>query len=312
MSRHHNDRGFGNGRSLLGVKKARRFTLHLSLFTLAAIAVVAMGLYMAVPAYSQTPKLIVKDSTGTNTVFSVDDTGTFSAVQGDMGDYATSTRSIRELNVIGSQGGLRLWRVSSLYPGAGVELMGSTPSAPDSLLSYWALFASTQYGPDMFMIRNARLNNKILFSITANGNVGIGMGNTPASHPFQVGTDNTNGNGAYLSAGGVWENGCSREFKENIKDLSAASAIETVNHLDPVTYAYKVDPSEKHVGFIAEDVPDLVATKDRKHLSALDIVAVLTKVVQEQQKTINELSQRLNKLQNEINSRGMLSLNQVR
>lgn len=37
------------------------------------------------------------------------------------------------------------------------------------------------------------------------------------------------------------------------------------------------------MGFIAEDVPDLVATPNRKSLSPMDIVAVLTKVVQEQQ-----------------------------
>ncbi len=42
------------------------------------------------------------------------------------------------------------------------------------------------------------------------------------------------------------------------------------------------------MGFIAEDVPDLIATKDRKGLSPMDIVAVLTKVVQEQQKTNQE------------------------
>jgi hypothetical protein len=40
------------------------------------------------------------------------------------------------------------------------------------------------------------------------------------------------------------------------------------------------------VGFIAEDVPALVARKDRKSLSPMDIVAVLTKVVQEQKQTI--------------------------
>ena len=49
---------------------------------------------------------------------------------------------------------------------------------------------------------------------------------------------------------------------------------------------YKVD-DEAHVGFIAEDVPDLVATGDRKGLSAMDIVAVLTKVVQQQQKELS-------------------------
>ena len=43
------------------------------------------------------------------------------------------------------------------------------------------------------------------------------------------------------------------------------------------------------VGFIAEDVPDLVATKDRKSLSPMDLTAVLTKVVQGQQGLLQEL-----------------------
>jgi hypothetical protein len=42
------------------------------------------------------------------------------------------------------------------------------------------------------------------------------------------------------------------------------------------------------VGFIAEDVPELVAMEDRKGLSAMEIVAVLTTVVQEQQEVIQE------------------------
>ncbi len=47
------------------------------------------------------------------------------------------------------------------------------------------------------------------------------------------------------------------------------------------------------MGFIAEDVPELVATSDRQGLSAMDIVAVLTKVVQEQQQKIEQLEARL-------------------
>jgi TolA-binding protein len=43
----------------------------------------------------------------------------------------------------------------------------------------------------------------------------------------------------------------------------------------------------------ARDVPDLVATKDRKGLSPMDIVAVLTKVVQEKSKVIEEQQQSL-------------------
>jgi hypothetical protein len=58
--------------------------------------------------------------------------------------------------------------------------------------------------------------------------------------------------------------------------------MQAVAQLVPVTYNYKADRDEKHVGFIAEDVPDLVATKDRRSLSPMDIVAVLTKVVRKQ------------------------------
>ena len=51
------------------------------------------------------------------------------------------------------------------------------------------------------------------------------------------------------------------------------------------------------MGFIAEDVPDLVAAKDRKTLNPLDIVAVLTKVVQKQQKVISKLEKRVAELE---------------
>ena len=45
-------------------------------------------------------------------------------------------------------------------------------------------------------------------------------------------------------------------------------------------------PDQKHVGFVAEDVPDIVSMRDRKGLSAMDIVAVLTKVVQEKSQIV--------------------------
>jgi hypothetical protein len=54
------------------------------------------------------------------------------------------------------------------------------------------------------------------------------------------------------------------------------------------------------VGFIAEEVPDLVAMKNRKGLSSMDIVAVLTKVVQEQQKTISTLREELDELKGKV------------
>jgi len=124
---------------------------------------------------------------------------------------------------------------------------------------------------------------------SSGGNIGIGVA-SPTS-PIQ------HSNGATLSAGGVWTNSSSRALKQDIRDLDTADALDVLKEMKPVTYSYKVDPTEHHVGFIAEDVPDLVATKDRKGLSAMDVVAVLTSVVQEQQKTIDELKARLDHIE---------------
>lgn len=90
----------------------------------------------------------------------------------------------------------------------------------------------------------------------------------------------------------------SRESKENIAELSTSEAIKTLENLNAVKFNYKAD-SEKnlHIGFIAEDVPDLVATSDRKGLSAMDIVAVLTQVVKEQQKTMAALAEKVKLLE---------------
>jgi hypothetical protein len=60
------------------------------------------------------------------------------------------------------------------------------------------------------------------------------------------------------------------------------------------------NPNEHHVGFIAEDVPDLVASMDRKALSPMDIVAVLTKVIQTQQEEIYQQQMRIEELSTRI------------
>jgi hypothetical protein len=103
--------------------------------------------------------------------------------------------------------------------------------------------------------------------------------------------------GAHLTVGGIWADASSRGFKQDIENLDSNDAMQALKSLQPVRYAYKADPTEHHVGFIAEDVPDLVATKDRKSLAPMDIVGVLTKVVQQQQSTIDELKARIDQLE---------------
>jgi Chaperone of endosialidase len=115
------------------------------------------------------------------------------------------------------------------------------------------------------------------------------------------------GNTLMLNVGGDYSNGVeifngrftsSREYKENIADLSTQEATIALKDLNPVKFSYKTDQSENlHVGFIAEDVPDLLAAHDKRSIGPLDVVAVLTKVVQEQQSTIASLIDRLNVLE---------------
>lgn len=105
--------------------------------------------------------------------------------------------------------------------------------------------------------------------------------------------------GARLTAGGVWTDGSSRKHKENIRDLEIEQAFSALAGLKPVQFNYRNSPEEDYVGFIAEDVPELVAMEDRDGLSPMDVVGVLTKVVQEQQKTIDALTRRIEQLEAE-------------
>ena len=124
--------------------------------------------------------------------------------------------------------------------------------------------------------------------ITIDRDGNIGFGTDRPTYPVHMAS------GAYVSAGGVWTNSSSRERKDNIETLTVEDAIAALAQLEPVQFNYRNDTAETYVGFIAEDVPALVATADRKSLSTMDIVAVLTKVIQAQQAQIDALEQRLN------------------
>ena len=82
----------------------------------------------------------------------------------------------------------------------------------------------------------------------------------------------------------------SRSLKDQINPLSSQASNQLLQNLNPVSYVYRSDTQQKlHFGFIAEDVPDLLAAPDRHAIHPFDIVAVLTKAVQDQQLVITSL-----------------------
>jgi len=99
--------------------------------------------------------------------------------------------------------------------------------------------------------------------------------------------------GARLTAGGIWTNASSRALKFDIAALSSTDAAAVLQGLAPVSFRYTAQPEELTLGFIAEDVPDLVAMGGRETLSPMDLVAVLTRVVQDQNAAIADLEARL-------------------
>jgi hypothetical protein len=134
--------------------------------------------------------------------------------------------------------------------------------------------------------------NVLIYGEFDNQRLGL-CGVTNPTHTIDV-------NGGAYCDGANWVNASSRKYKENINELGVEEAVETVNGLKPVRFNYKVDKENECVGFIAEDVPELVATKDRKGMSAMDVVAVLTKVVQNQQKLVKNQQEEIELLKNRI------------
>ena len=214
-------------------------------------------------------KLLIKDGGG-ETVFKVTDNGSVSSAARLLSNGAAAWGSAPF--VLGQDTGNR-----------GIIVTDKAASNQKNIYFGWNVGTTHEYA-EIFALQEGVAYKNLILNPAA-GYVGIGT--TSPSHPLQMAS------GAYVSSGGVWTNASSREYKTDIKKLSTQKAIDALKQLDPVEFAYKADTEEKHVGFIAEDAPELVATKDKKGMSSMDVVAVLTKVVQEQQATIAELSKRL-------------------
>ncbi len=157
--------------------------------------------------------------------------------------------------------------------------------ASNVFLGYRAGFNNTTDSSKLYIANGSDDANVLIYGEFDEQRLGL-CGVTSPTHTIDV-------NGGAYCTGTNWVNSSSREYKENINELGVKEAIEAVNGLKPVRFNYKIDKENECVGFIAEDVPELVATKDRKGMSAMDVVAVLTKVVQNQQEKIAELEKRI-------------------
>jgi hypothetical protein len=129
------------------------------------------------------------------------------------------------------------------------------------------------------------------------GEGSIGFGVNPA-HPIHL------AGGAHCFEGREWRNASSISCKKDVEDLSLDDALAALRELRPVTFTY-IHNDEVRAGFIAEEMPDLLATGDGTSLSPMEIVAVLAQVVKSQQRQIHELSARLGSASGDMRPAGL-------
>jgi hypothetical protein len=256
------------------------------------MAVMTITGLTAFPSFALGPndKLAVMDAGGTNTVFVVQNTGLVGI------GTATPTEPL-DVQGDGISTNLRLTRYGA-NPGAVFRAAGGSAASPSQVLTNGLLGGFVAAG---YTSAGAFSANKIgVYFRAAENFTASAQGTYFTFETTHVGSTTKavkmTLNDTGLNVVGTISQTSSRAAKDNINELSAEKAMDAIKTITPVTYNYK-NNDESHVGFIAEDVPELVASKDRKSLSPMDIVAVLTKVVQEQNKTIEALSAKIDMIE---------------
>jgi hypothetical protein len=169
------------------------------------------------------------------------------------------------------------------------------------------------YGEGVYA--NSASDACFLFNGTNSGRLSINYDSNDGSNvsPIVVGTNSNNGNGAYLSPGGSWNSGSSREFKENFKALEPNELMTKINALEIASWNYK-NSDEKHIGPMAEDfvaafdvgaIRESDGQRDNLYLAASDVAGValagvkeLLRENRELRALISELEERIMELEN--------------
>lgn len=84
----------------------------------------------------------------------------------------------------------------------------------------------------------------------------------------------------------------SRTFKTNIEPFNI-SGIDLLNDVNIVTFNYLNDLDNQHIGFIAEDTPTELSTKNQNVMDTNSTIGVLIKAVQELTNKVKELESKI-------------------
>jgi hypothetical protein len=92
----------------------------------------------------------------------------------------------------------------------------------------------------------------------------------PSGATLVVGYNSTNGNGAYLSTGGVWTNASDRNKKEHFQTVDKNDLLQKIAELPISRWNYK-GLSDQHIGPVAQDFYKIFSVgSDDKTISTID------------------------------------------
>jgi len=160
---------------------------------------------------------------------------------------------------------------------------------------------STAGGVDVNSFKPLLLNSSDVINVgttNVNKDINIGTGGTRTINMSQ----DVAGTILNINAKDVnFKNGTSftsdRNLKDNFQDIS--EGLNLIKSLHGTYFTWKNDPSERKLGFIAQEVeaiiPELVKTNENgfKSVDYVSVIPVLVEAIKEQQKQIDELKSKL-------------------
>lgn len=169
---------------------------------------------------------------------------------------------------------------------------GLTDTLPDSFLSIEQVtLLGDSSDVTMSGISNAtaighkakvHASNTMVFGDSATANWLFNSGATAsAGAALVVGSNSTNGNGAYLSTGGTWTNASDKNKKENFEPIYGSEMLQKISELPITRWNYK-GQKEQHIGPVAQDFYRIFAVgTDDKSISTIDPSGVALAGIQE-------------------------------